>query len=45
LETVWAPPHLDRDARRRLSIIRHVEEVTGNVAMTGRYFGSSQQRA
>lgn len=34
---------LDRDAKRRLAIIQHVEEVTGNVAMTCRYFGISRQ--
>jgi transposase len=27
--------------RRRLAILRHVEEVTGNVAMSCRYFGNS----
>ncbi|WP_246159080.1 hypothetical protein [Catellatospora sichuanensis] len=31
-------PPLDRDGKRRLAIIRHVEEVTGNVSMTCRYF-------
>lgn len=30
---------LSRQAARRLSIIRHAEEITGNVAMTCRYFG------
>jgi hypothetical protein len=30
---------LSRGAARRLAIIQHVEEVTGNVAMTCRYFG------
>jgi transposase InsO family protein len=29
--------------RRRLAVLRHVEEVTGNVAMTCRYFGISRQ--
>jgi transposase InsO family protein len=33
---------LDRQARRRLAVLRHVEEVTGNVAMTCRYFGISR---
>jgi transposase-like protein len=28
--------------RRRLAIIRHVEEVTGNVALTCRYYGISR---
>ena len=29
--------------RRRLAMLRHVEEVTGNVALTCRYFGISRQ--
>jgi transposase-like protein len=33
---------LSRGAARRLAIIQHVEEVTGNVAMTCRYFGISR---
>jgi transposase len=36
-------PQLDRQVRRRLAVLRHVEEVTGNVAMTCRYFGISRQ--
>jgi hypothetical protein len=32
---------MDREVRRRLAVLRHVEEVTGNVAMTARYFGIS----
>lgn len=36
-------PRLDRQARRRLAVLRHVEEVSGNVAMTCRYFGISRQ--
>lgn len=36
-------PLLDREVRRRLAVLRHVEEVTGNVAMTCRYFGISRQ--
>jgi hypothetical protein len=36
-------PLLDRPVRRRLAVLRHVEEVTGNVAMTCRYFGISRQ--
>lgn len=31
-------PLLDRQVRRRLAVLRHVEEVTGNVAMTCRYY-------
>jgi transposase InsO family protein len=33
----------DRGVRRRLAVLRHVEEVTGNVAMSCRYFGISRQ--
>jgi hypothetical protein len=33
----------DRQVRRRLAILRHAEEVTGNVAMTCRYYGISRQ--
>jgi hypothetical protein len=29
----------DRHVRRRLAILRHAEEATGNVAMTCRYYG------
>jgi len=42
MDTPPVPP-LDRDGKRRLAIIRHVEEVTGNVAMTCRYYGISRQ--
>jgi transposase InsO family protein len=34
---------LARSAARRLAIIRHAEEVTGNVAKTCRYYGISRQ--
>jgi transposase InsO family protein len=34
---------LARRAKRRLAIIHHAEEVTGNVAMTCRYYGISRQ--
>jgi transposase len=34
---------LSRRARRRLAIIRHAQEVTGNVALTCRYSGISRQ--
>lgn len=33
----------DRLVKRRLAILRHAEEVTGNVAMTCRYYGISRQ--
>jgi transposase InsO family protein len=35
-------PQLPREVRRRLAIIQHAEEVTGNVAMTCRYYGISR---
>jgi transposase InsO family protein len=34
---------LARMAKRRLAILRHAEEVTGNVALTCRYYGISRQ--
>jgi len=34
---------LDKNAARRLAIIRHAREVTGNVAMTCRYYGITRQ--
>jgi transposase-like protein len=33
----------DRQVRHRLAILRHAEEVTGNAAMTCRYFGITRQ--
>ena len=36
-------PQLPREVRRRLAIIQHAEEVTGNVAMTCRYYGITRQ--
>jgi transposase len=33
---------MDREVRRRLAVLRHVEEVSGNVAMTCRYYGISR---
>jgi hypothetical protein len=32
-----------RMAKRRLAILRHAEEITGNVALTCRYYGISRQ--
>lgn len=40
---VVSEPPLDREARRRLAIIRHVEEVSGNVALPCRYYGIHRQ--
>ena len=33
----------DRQVKRRLAILNHAEEVTGNVAMTCRYYGITRQ--
>jgi transposase len=32
-----------RMAKRRLAILRHAEEITGNIALTCRYYGISHQ--
>jgi hypothetical protein len=32
-----------RRVRHRLAMLRHAEEVTGNIATTGRYYGISRQ--
>jgi hypothetical protein len=34
---------LKRRAQRRLAVLGHVEEVSGNVAATCRYYGISRQ--
>ncbi len=34
---------LDRQVRRRLAVFRHAERVTGNVAVTRRYYGISRR--
>jgi hypothetical protein len=34
---------LARMAKRRLAILHHAEEITGNVALTCRYYGISRQ--
>jgi transposase len=34
---------LDRQQKRRLAVLRHAEEVTGNVAATCRYYGITRQ--
>jgi len=33
----------DKNAARRLAILRHAGEVTGNVALTCRYYGITRQ--
>jgi transposase-like protein len=33
----------DKNAARHLAILRHAEEVTGNVALTCRYYGITRQ--
>ena len=34
---------LDRSAAKRLAILRHAEEVTGNLALTCRFYGITRQ--
>ena len=34
---------LDRQQKHRLAVLRHAEEVTGNVAVTCRYYGITRQ--
>jgi hypothetical protein len=34
---------IHRQVRRRLALLRHAEEVTGNVAQTCRYYGINRQ--
>lgn len=41
-ERVWSEKDLVRRANRRLAVLRHAEEVSGNVAATCRYFGISR---
>jgi transposase-like protein len=41
-ERVWSERDLLRRANRRLAILRHAEEVSGNVAATYRYYGISR---
>ncbi|MFJ2667548.1 helix-turn-helix domain-containing protein [Nocardia fluminea] len=41
-ERVWSEKELVRRANRRLSVLRHAEEVSGNVAATCRYCGISR---
>ena len=33
---------LDRQQKHRLAVLRHAEEITGNVAATCRYYGISR---
>ncbi len=41
-DRVWSEQDLIRRANRRLAILRHAEEVSGNVAATCRYYGISR---
>jgi hypothetical protein len=34
---------IDREVKRRLAIFSHADEVTGNVALTCRYYGITRQ--
>ncbi len=41
-ERVWSEKDLARRAKRRLAVLQHAEEVSGNVAATCRYYGISR---
>jgi transposase InsO family protein len=41
-ERVWSEKDLVRRANRRLAVLQHAEEVSGNVAATCRYYGISR---
>ncbi|WIY00595.1 helix-turn-helix domain-containing protein [Amycolatopsis mongoliensis] len=41
-ERVWSEKDLVRCANRRLAVLRHAEEVSGNVAAACRYYGISR---
>lgn len=38
-----SPRELERRAKHKLAVLRHVEEVSGNVSATCRYYGISRQ--
>jgi transposase-like protein len=41
-DRVWSEEDLIRRANRRLAVLQHAEEVSGNVAATCRYYGISR---
>jgi transposase InsO family protein len=41
-ERVWSEKDLVRRANRRLAVLQHAEEISGNVAATCRYYGISR---
>jgi hypothetical protein len=41
-ERVWSEKDLARRAKRRLAVLQHAEEVSGDVAATCRYYGISR---
>ena len=41
-DRVWSEKDLRRRANRRLAVLQHAEEVSGNVAATCRYYGISR---
>jgi Helix-turn-helix domain len=40
---IVSDPLQDRQVGRRLAVLHHAEEVTGNVSLTCRYYGISRQ--
>ena len=41
-DRVWSEKDLIRRAKRRLAVLQHAEEISGNVAATCRYYGISR---
>lgn len=41
-DRVWSEKDLIRRANRRLAVLQHAEEVSGNVAANCRYYGISR---
>ena len=41
-DRVWSEKELIRRANRRLAVLQHADEVSGNVAATCRYYGISR---
>ena len=41
-DRVWSEKDLIRRANRRLAVLKHVEEVSGSVSATCRYYGISR---
>ena len=43
-DRVWSEKDLIRRANRRLAVLQHAEEVSGNGAATCRYYGNPTEK-